>query len=107
MDTRRSADSESRCRTLVHDGHHAHSAAGRLACDECRKDWFQVGAGGILCTQSHVGHSVMWSRTFRRVNMKRAWVLSLSLLAAGCGDEESPTPTSSTTGMSFFVTSAT
>ena len=39
--------------------------------------------------------------------MKRALMLSFSLLAAGCGDEDSSTTTGSTTGMSFFVTSAT
>jgi len=39
--------------------------------------------------------------------MKRAWVLSFSLLAAGCGDDDSTTPTNPATGMSFFVTSAT
>lgn len=39
--------------------------------------------------------------------MKRAWMLSLSLAASGCGDEASTTPTTSATGMSFFVTSAT
>jgi len=37
--------------------------------------------------------------------MKRLWVLSFSILAAGCGDEDSTPPTSSATGMSFFVTS--
>jgi hypothetical protein len=43
------------------------------------------------------------------VNMTRAWVLSFSILAAGCGDDDSTTSTttSSTTGMSFFMTSAT
>lgn len=39
--------------------------------------------------------------------MKRAWVLSFSMLATGCGDNGSTTSTSSATGMSFFVTSAT
>lgn len=40
--------------------------------------------------------------------MKRIWALSLSLFAAGCGeDDDSTTSTSSKTGMSFFVTSAT
>jgi hypothetical protein len=40
--------------------------------------------------------------------MKRAWVLSVSLFAAACGDDASTTPPpSSATGMSFFVTSAT
>jgi hypothetical protein len=39
--------------------------------------------------------------------MKRAWLLSFSLLAPGCGDDESTTETSSPSGMSFFVTSAT
>jgi hypothetical protein len=44
--------------------------------------------------------------------MKRLWVLSFSILAAACGDDDSTTtmtmtPTSSTTGMTFFVTSAT
>src|SRR4029079_13642838 len=42
--------------------------------------------------------------------MKRLWVMSFSILAAGCGDDDSTTtmtPTPSTTGMSFFVTSAT
>jgi hypothetical protein len=39
--------------------------------------------------------------------MKRVWLLSFSLLAPGCGDDESTTETSSPTGMSFFVTSAT
>src|SRR5262245_34325997 len=40
--------------------------------------------------------------------MKRVWLLSFSLFAAGCGDDESTTETSSTPGgMSFFVTSAT
>lgn len=37
--------------------------------------------------------------------MKRALVLSFSLLA--CGDDDATTETSSSTGMSFFVTSAT
>ena len=39
--------------------------------------------------------------------MKRAWVLSCSLLVAGCGDDDSTASPSSATGMSFFVTSAT
>jgi hypothetical protein len=39
--------------------------------------------------------------------MKRALALSFSLLGAGCGGDDSTTPTRSTTGMSFFVTSAT
>jgi len=42
--------------------------------------------------------------------MKRLWVVSFSILAAGCGDDDSTTtitPTPSTTGMTFFVTSAT
>src|SRR4029079_16842717 len=42
--------------------------------------------------------------------MKRLWVMSFSILAAGCGDDDSTTtttPTLSTTGMTFFVTSAT
>jgi hypothetical protein len=41
--------------------------------------------------------------------MTRAWVLSFSILAAGCGDDDSTSSpsTSSTTGMSFFMTSAT
>lgn len=39
--------------------------------------------------------------------MRRAWVLSFSLFAAGCGDDDSTTSTNSATGMSFFVTSAT
>jgi len=39
--------------------------------------------------------------------MKRVWLLSFSLLASGCGDDESTTETSSPSGMSFFVTSAT
>jgi hypothetical protein len=39
--------------------------------------------------------------------MKRLWLLSFSLFATGCGDDESTTETPSPTGMSFFVTSAT
>ena len=39
--------------------------------------------------------------------MKRALVLTFSLLAAGCGDKDSATSVSSPPGMSFFVTSAT
>ena len=40
--------------------------------------------------------------------MTRAWALSFSILAAGCGDDDSTSSmTSSTTGMTFFVTSAT
>ena len=39
--------------------------------------------------------------------MKRVWVLSCSLLVAGCGDDDSTASPSSATGMSFFVTSAT
>ena len=42
--------------------------------------------------------------------MKRLWAISVSLVAACGGDEDSTTtttPTPSTTGMSFFVTSAT
>jgi hypothetical protein len=40
--------------------------------------------------------------------MKRLLVLSIAIFgAAGCGDEDSTPPTSSTTGMSFFVTSVT
>jgi hypothetical protein len=40
--------------------------------------------------------------------MKRAWLVSFSLFAASCGGaDESTTETSSPTGMSFFVTSAT
>jgi len=42
--------------------------------------------------------------------MKRLWVVSFSILAAGCGDDDSTTTmtsTPSTTGMTFFVTSAT
>ncbi len=42
--------------------------------------------------------------------MKRLWVMSFSLVAACGGDDDSTTtttPTPSTTGMSFFVTSAT
>jgi hypothetical protein len=39
--------------------------------------------------------------------MKRALVLSFSIFAAGCSDDDSTTSTGSTTGMTFFVTSAT
>ena len=39
--------------------------------------------------------------------MKRVWLLSFSVFAASCGDDDSTTETSSATGMSFFVTSAT
>ena len=39
--------------------------------------------------------------------MKRVWVLSCSLLVAGCDDNESTASPTSATGMSFFVTSAT
>jgi hypothetical protein len=38
--------------------------------------------------------------------VNRKWFLALSIVAAGCGDD-SPTNPSSTTGMSFFVSSAT
>ncbi len=41
--------------------------------------------------------------------MKRLWVMSFSILAAVCGDDDSTTtmtPTPATTGMTFFITSA-
>jgi hypothetical protein len=47
------------------------------------------------------------SAIIQESRMKRAWVVSLSLLAAGCGDDDSTTSANSKTGMTFFVTSAT
>src|SRR5678810_543109 len=64
----------------------------------------------IPSARSAAGLAAFCGRSFTgRANMKRGWIVSLSILAAGCGgeDDSTTTPTTSESGMSFFVTSAT